>query len=60
MINILIIMIMIIIIMMIKRMNLAVAVLCGHAFTLIGELISVQVAIISFQHHHHHMDDIWW
>ena len=31
----------------INRMNLAVAVLCGHAFTLLGELPSVQVIIIN-------------
>ena len=35
------------IIIMIKRMNLALAVLCGHAFTLLGELPSVQVIIIN-------------
>ena len=35
------------IIIMIKRMNLALAVLCGHAFTLLGELPSVQVITIN-------------
>ena len=45
--------------MIIKRMNLAVAVLCGHAFTLLGELPSVQVIIINMVYNIWYMDHIW-
>lgn len=43
----------------IKRMNLAVAVLCGHAFTLLGELPSIQVIIINMVCNIWYMDHIW-